>query len=65
MEQTFTTVLRLSPEEAKDLEEIQEYLRSRSGDARGVPRSRAALAAIRYYAWQLRRRRRREPREEG
>ena len=58
-------VLRLTPDEAEDVSEIQARLQERQGDRYRVPRSRAALAAIRWYAAELRRRKRREPEEEG
>lgn len=63
-EQT-VVVLRLTPEETEDVEEIQARLQERQGGRYRVPRSRAALAAIRWYAAELRRRKRREPGEEG
>lgn len=65
MADTVNVILRLTPCEAEDLEQIRAHMLERSGDTLGIPRSRAALAAIRYYAAELRRRKRREPGEEG
>lgn len=59
-------LLRLTSEEAIDLKSIQDHLAARQGVNRMVPRSLAAIAAIRSHAAELRRRaRRREPGEEG
>lgn len=66
MPETINVMIRLTPDEAKDLDEIQAHLTVRQGVQRTVPRSLAAIAAIRSHAAELRRRsRRRDPGEEG
>lgn len=51
-------MIRLTPDELSDLDEIRTSLTERQGGCRTVPRATAALVALRWYAAELRRRRR-------
>lgn len=58
-----TVFVRLTPSQADDLEQVQDYLHEQIGRVGIIPRSTAVVASIQHFAYEIRRIRREEAEE--